>query len=185
MTQRLRIQLAFFLLCYLATMPWRMLKLRILQSQLKQQTIAIHGVLNHITTMMSRWGAGGAIIAEQLRDTNLNAHPLPESSTPSLYMNMLQVVLRFWVHPKRFISFKNTLGEYEKSSFKNSTSSCSHSAINFFCFKWRISMVVQWLLFCSSIAGTAGSIRGGGIKIPHGLQSVKKKKVWEDGGLWP
>lgn len=119
---------------------------------------------------------GRAIIVEQLRDTNLNAHPLPESSTPSLYMNMLQVVLRFWVHPKRFISFKNTLGEYEKSSFKNSTLSCSHGAINFFCFKWRISMVVRWLLFCNSIAGTVGSIRGRGIKIPHGLQSVKKKK---------
>lgn len=84
------------------------------------------------------------------------------------------MVLRFWVHPKRFISFKNTLGEYEKSSLKNSTLSCSHGAVNFCCFKWRTSMVIQWLVFCNSTAGTVGSIHGWGIKIPHALQRVKK-----------
>ena len=45
------------------------------------------------------------------------------------------------------------------------------------CDKRRGFLAVQWLRFCPSSAGGAGSISGQGTKIPHATQQ-KKKKEW-------
>ena len=39
-----------------------------------------------------------------------------------------------------------------------------------------MSLVIQWLRFCTSNAGDEGSIPGWGTKIPHALWPKKKKK---------
>ena len=44
------------------------------------------------------------------------------------------------------------------------------------CDKRRGFLAVQWLRFCPSSAGGAGSISGQGTKIPHATQQEKKKK---------